>query len=147
MSAKHILVAYDFSEPSKRALEYASELRKALHCAVDVLYVFLDPFAEMKHPPKQSIWASPEQLQAHVRAVEEQTRAAVADVFGAEALAVTTSVVRGDPSTKILEKAAELEADLICIGSTGKSGVERVLLGSRSLDVLRQSPVPVLTVH
>jgi nucleotide-binding universal stress UspA family protein len=40
-----------------------------------------------------------------------------------------------------------VNADVICLGSTGKGAVERVLLGSVSQSVVRASPIPVITVH
>jgi nucleotide-binding universal stress UspA family protein len=144
--AKHILVPYDFSGPSNRALEMAHHLRSRLHAAVDVVHVFLDPFSELEHPPKESIWASSEQMDAHLEAVRGQVRAAVADVFGPDAQAVTSHAVRGRPAQEVLRVAEEVGADLLVVGATGKGGVERALLGSVSAHLIRKSPIPVLTV-
>lgn len=143
---KHLLVAYDFSDPAKRALEAAHQLRAALHCAVDVVHVFLDPFAEIEHPPKESLWASETQMHAHLEAVGEEVKKDVADVFGPDAQAVTVHVVRGTPSVELLKMRDQVHADLLVSGATGKSEVERVLLGSVSTHLVRKSPVPVLTV-
>lgn len=144
---KHLLVAYDFSEPAKRALELAQHMRAQLHVAVDVVHVFIDPFAELKHPPKESMWASEEQMQAHLDSVEAQVREDVKNVFGPDAQAVTVRVVRGTASFEILEQLRQVKADLLVLGGTGKSGIERGLLGSVSTYLLRKSPVPVLTVN
>ncbi|MFW6023491.1 MAG: universal stress protein [Myxococcota bacterium] len=143
---KHLLVAYDFSEPARHALDLAAHLRGKLHVAVDVLHVFIDPFAELKHPPKESAWANEEQMKAHLAAVEDQVKKDVADRFGAETQAVSVRVVRGTASHEILKVAGEVGADLLLVGAMGKGGVERVLLGSVSHHLLRNSPVPVLTV-
>lgn len=143
---KHLLVAYDFSEPAKHALAVAAQLRARLHVAVDVVHVFLDPFAELKHPPKESLWSSEEQMRAHLAAVEEQVRKDVTDAFGPEAQAVTVQVVRGTPSFEVLQLIDRIGADLLVVGATGKSGAERVLLGSVSTHLVRKSPVPVMTV-
>ncbi|MFW6067539.1 MAG: universal stress protein [Myxococcota bacterium] len=143
---KHLLVAYDFSEPAKRALRLAHQLRAKLHVGVDVVHVFLDPFAELKHPPKDSIWANEEQMRTHLAAVEDQVRKDVATVFGPESQAVTVRVIRGTPSHELLKLLDETGADLLVVGATGKGGVERALLGSVSTHLLRKSPVPVLTV-
>ena len=56
-------------------------------------------------------------------------------------------IVRGDPAKRILAVAEEIGADMICVGATGKGGVQRLLLGSVSQHVLRTSKVPVLVVH
>jgi nucleotide-binding universal stress UspA family protein len=148
MSAPHrLLVAFDFSEPSKRALAFARQLRTQLHCGVDVVHVYLDPFAEMKKPPRESIWATPEQRDAHIKAVGEEVQHEVEKVFGPETQAVPIHVTHGDPGTEILRIANESGTDLVCTASTGKGGVERTLLGSVSTHLVRHSPVPVLTVH
>lgn len=146
MTAKHALVAFDFSEPARRALELARTLRAKTHCAVTVVHVFPDPFAELKHPPKESIWASPEQIQAHMRAVRTEVHNVVNDVFGPEAQAVECRVERGTPLDEIRRVAQEEEADLLIVGTTGKGGMERSLLGSVSQSLVRQSPAPLLSV-
>jgi nucleotide-binding universal stress UspA family protein len=53
----------------------------------------------------------------------------------------------GDPATEILKLAAEIRADLIVMGTHGRSGLGRLLLGSVAEGVLREAPCPVLTVH
>jgi nucleotide-binding universal stress UspA family protein len=52
----------------------------------------------------------------------------------------------GDPVTVILDLAKELNADMIVLGTHGKRGLERLLLGSVAEQVLRKAPCPVLTV-
>lgn len=146
MTATHALVAYDFSAPSHRALELARTLRAKTRCAVTVVHVFPDPFAELKHPPKDSIWASTEQLQAHLRAVNDEVDKQVRDVFGPDAQAIGCRVERGEPLAEILKVVAEVEADLLVVGTTGKGGMERALLGSVSQALVRKAAVPLLTV-
>jgi nucleotide-binding universal stress UspA family protein len=60
---------------------------------------------------------------------------------------VPIHVVRGDAVKRILAVAAEISADLICVGATGKGAAQRLLLGSVSEYLLRTSSVPVLVVH
>lgn len=52
----------------------------------------------------------------------------------------------GDPATVILDLAKELHADMIVLGTHGKRGLERLLLGSVAEQVLRKATCPVLTV-
>jgi nucleotide-binding universal stress UspA family protein len=52
----------------------------------------------------------------------------------------------GDPATEILQAAQDLQADLIVMGTHGRAGVGRLLLGSVAEQVLRHAPCPVLTV-
>jgi nucleotide-binding universal stress UspA family protein len=58
----------------------------------------------------------------------------------------TTLIVEGAPQTAIVEAAVELHADLIVMGTQGRSGLPRILLGSVAEYVVRHSAVPVLTV-
>jgi len=54
---------------------------------------------------------------------------------------------RGDPAEQILRVANEIHADLIVMGTHGRTGLERLLMGSVAEQVLRQAPCPVLTVR
>jgi nucleotide-binding universal stress UspA family protein len=60
---------------------------------------------------------------------------------------VTAAVRHGDPRTQIVEYATETDADLVVMGTHGRSGVERVLLGSVTEYVVRHGPTPVVVVH
>jgi nucleotide-binding universal stress UspA family protein len=62
-------------------------------------------------------------------------------------LEATPLVWEGEPADAILAAAESEGADVIVIGSSGKSGVGRILLGSVSDDVIRRSPVPVMVVR
>lgn len=58
-----------------------------------------------------------------------------------------TAVRRGNPHDDILTYATERDVELIVMGTHGRTGVKRALLGSVTEDVVRHSDVPVLTVH
>jgi nucleotide-binding universal stress UspA family protein len=143
---RHLLVAYDFSRPAERALELARDLRAALHAAVDVVHVHLDPFAGTMGAEDREPYVDPGLVKEQLSIVADHMRRRVDDVFGPEAGAVRTRVLEGSVAERILATAADVGADLILVGTTGKGGIERALLGSVSLTVLRKSPVPVLTV-
>ncbi len=130
---RRILVAFDFSEPSRRALEWARMLRARLAVAVTVVHV-----------------ADEDQPGAHerrIRALEGELRRAIGEVFGPEESAIASRVASGRASERLIELALELDADLVIAGSTGKSATERVLLGSVTEDLVRGSAVPVMIVH
>jgi len=55
-------------------------------------------------------------------------------------------VLQGNPSQELLKSAREMEADLIVIGSRGRTGIEKFLLGSVAEKVVLQSPIPVLMI-
>ena len=58
-----------------------------------------------------------------------------------------TLVISGDPAERVLETARGLAADLIVMGTHGHRGLTRLVLGSVAERVVRESPVPVLSVH
>ncbi|MEZ4220139.1 MAG: universal stress protein [Polyangiaceae bacterium] len=60
---------------------------------------------------------------------------------------VTTHLRVGTPSTEVVELAAELDADLIVVGTEGTTGVERFLLGSTAENVVRKAGCPVWVVR
>ncbi|MFW5920288.1 MAG: universal stress protein [Polyangiales bacterium] len=144
---KHILVAYDFSRVAWRALELAAALRKRLDARVDIVYVLPDTFAGVEHFPPEATWAAPEQRESWIGQKRSELEEAIRNVFGEAADSVKVHVLRGPPSRTILGLVDELGADMVLVGSTGKTGIERALLGSVASSLLRRSHVPVLTVH
>lgn len=58
-----------------------------------------------------------------------------------------TEVVEGNPHEKILEYVSEHDIDMVVMGTHGRTGLDRALMGSVAERVVRRSPVPVLTVR
>jgi nucleotide-binding universal stress UspA family protein len=56
-------------------------------------------------------------------------------------------VISGDPAERVLNAARDLGADLIVIGTHGRTGLKHLILGSVAERVVRESPVPVLAMH
>jgi nucleotide-binding universal stress UspA family protein len=82
--------------------------------------------------------------------LRDEGRQAVRDVevAGTQAgLTVVTEIVEGNPYKEILEYVAEHDIDMIIMGTHGRSGLDRVVMGSVAERVVRRSPVPVLTVR
>jgi nucleotide-binding universal stress UspA family protein len=77
---------------------------------------------------------------------EGRTLEQVVTAAEAEDLATAENVREGTPHDEILAYVDEADIDLVVMGTHGKSGLARVLLGSTAEEVVRQSPVPVLTV-
>ena len=85
-----------------------------------------------------------------LEALQQEGREAVRDleVTGTQAgLTVTTEISEGVPHEEILQYVTTHGIDLIVMGTKGRSGVDRVLMGSVAERVVRHSPVPVLTVR
>lgn len=87
--------------------------------------------------------------ESELSAIEAQGEALVEGVAGSvdAGVATETAVLQGNPHEEILSYADEIGADLIVMGTHGRTGVDRYLLGSVTERVVRTSDVPVLTVR
>jgi nucleotide-binding universal stress UspA family protein len=146
MTFRHILVAHDFSDPANRTLLFASRLATRLGSQLHLIHVHPDYEAPSANGPGVP-WPSADQTERYVRFLQEELRRTAQAVVPELADKITYHVVRGDPVKGIETAAERVGAELICVGSTGKGAVERVLLGSIAQRILRSSKVPVLTIH
>jgi nucleotide-binding universal stress UspA family protein len=138
-----ILVPIDGSEQSRDALEYALEHFKGAD--ITVINV-IDPIeagytAQATVPGYSEQWFEQAQDAAEELFDEAQQTAGEYD----HELDTTTEV--GRPSRTIVEYAEENDFDHIVMGSHGRAGVTRILLGSVAESVVRRSPVPVTIVR
>ncbi len=147
MTIKTLLVAHDFSGPADRALKMAAELASALGATVHVVHVHPDVYDGHSDPALGLPWPTTHQTERYLRFLETEMERIVTTLLGAAGRDVRRHVVRGDPIKRLSALAQDLSADVLCVGSTGKGAVERILLGSTSQHLMRMSPVPVLTVH
>lgn len=138
-----ILCPIDFSDFSRRALDHAVALARWYHSKVIVVHaiapaVFAPAPAPAVLDPRIYADVDPAQLLGRV------------DRFARDAAApdvTMESMLRADdPATGILRAADDTRADLIVLGTHGRSGFERLLLGSVTEKVLRKAACPVLTV-
>jgi nucleotide-binding universal stress UspA family protein len=70
-----------------------------------------------------------------------------ADAEGRTGRPVRSRVLSGDPAAEIVRHAREERCDLVVVGTHGRTGIQRLVLGSVAERVARQSPCPVLVVH
>lgn len=143
---RRILCPVDFSDVSRHAFDHAVLIAGWYGSHITALHVsnplfLLEPpilFAEFRRPPMPSAADRPE-LEARLHAWLEPAR-----VAGLSSNAVLEE--GNNPAAHILECAASLPADLIVIGTHGRGGFERLVLGSVTEKVLRKATCPVLTV-
>lgn len=140
---ENVLVPYDGSPLSQRALERA--ITKHPDDQITVLYV-IDPMlavyeAEAKGLPSASTWYDRMTEQADEICAEARERAGERDCT------ITTATENGRPARTILTYADEHEIDHIIMGSHGREGVSRLILGSVAEGVMRQAPIPVTIVR
>lgn len=144
---KTLLVPHDFSTAAARAHALAAELAGLTGGKLVLLHV-----SPVPHGLKADTKIVPDGAAAPVRIDEYMTAAArrkleeAAAKVGAPA-AIRTVLAGGDAAETILEQAAAVRADVIVMGTHGRTGVQRLLLGSVAERVLRHSNVPVVVVR
>jgi nucleotide-binding universal stress UspA family protein len=138
-----IICPVDFSEGSESALDYAAGLARMLGNDLELVHVFQVPAVAL---PDGAFVASPTylaNLTSRAQQELETSRARVAD----DGLHVTTVLLQGMPASSIVDHADPERASMIVMGTHGKTGLRRLLLGSVAEQVVRSSRVPVLTVR
>ena len=138
--ADRILVAFDGSEQSERALRFAAG--EWPDAAFTLLYV-IDP-AEAGASPTAGVPSGAEEWYERRKEEAEATLADGAALAGRE---VGTDTVVGRPAESIVEYADDHETDVLVVGSHGRQGLSRVVLGSVAEEIVRHSPVPVTVVR
>jgi len=137
----HILVPTDFEPPSAEALEMAASVAQAYGAQLTLLHVW-----EIPVYPYIDFMVNAEAItrveDAAVKHLAEALEELQKTFPGARSKLKT-----GQPGPAILDAIAELKADLVVIGTHGRHGLNRAVLGSVAEKLVRQSPVPVLTVH
>lgn len=130
----------DFSAPSSAALEVAAELASRLGAALTILHV-QDLVAEPLSGTPQAEVAAREASEARARL--EEARASVESRFGC---AAKTLLLVGDPAWEVSKLLSSGEHDVAVMGTHGRSGVSRLLVGSVTARVLRYATCLVLVV-
>lgn len=136
-----VLVPIDDSDPARAALEHAVTTHP--DATIMVLHV-IDPsltmhYGEMSYDYERLIDIEEERTESLFETARE-----IADEYGAS---IETETVIGKPSRSIVTFTGENDIDQIVLGSHGRSGVSRVLLGSVAERVVRRAPVPVTVVR
>ncbi len=142
---KKILYPTDFSEPSKVALEYAAELAKQFGAELEILHVMFDetqvvsfylPQVTMQSLSTDIETGSAKQLDEFIKSQPVL-----------KGVNYTTKLIKGTPFIEITKHAKDTAADMIVIGTHGRTGLDHVLFGSTAEKVVRKAPCPVFTVR
>jgi nucleotide-binding universal stress UspA family protein len=138
---RRILCPVDFSEFSRHALSHAVALARRYEGRVTLLYVApllpsvvtfpmsVDPLT-LDAASRQGLWEELREFAGKLR----------------DEVPMDVALLEGDAARQIVERAREGQADLVVMGTHGRSGFERWMLGSVTEKVLRKAPCPVLTV-
>lgn len=133
-----VVIATDGSGSVDRAVSWALDLADRFDASVHALYVI----------DAGEVEASPDSVRGDLHAaLEDRGEEATGDVAERADREVVTAVREGRPAREISEYATEHDADVVAIGTRGRHGEHRFLIGSVAERIVRSCPVPVLTVR
>ena len=139
---RNIVIATDGSENSQKAISYGIEIAKLSGATVHALYVV--DTSSFSSIPMDAGW---EAMYEILRKEGEKAISEVKERGEASGVEVREVIWEGHPSNEIIDFAENNNADLIVMGTLGKTGLDRFLMGSVAEKVVRGSKVPVLVVR
>lgn len=137
-----ILIPYDGSSQADEAVSYAV----SKHEGDDIVLLHVLDFVEAGYdaPPEAAVPGYWDEWYDEAQTQGEELLDETAEVFGTD---VETEVIVGRPARTIIEYSEEHDIDAIVMGSHGRNGLSRILLGSVAESVVRRSSVPVTVVR
>jgi nucleotide-binding universal stress UspA family protein len=142
---KHILIPVDGSPTAQKAVETAAGLAKAFGSSVTAIYV-IDPYP-FTGLGSDFAYGQAEYLSAAALEAKEATQRAQ-EMLNQAGVSVKTQVVEAHAAWRgILDTAEKVGADLIVMGSHGRRGLEKMVLGSVTQRVLSHTHLPVFVVR
>lgn len=141
---KNILVPVDFSEVSEFVAEWAKDFAKKLNAKIHVVFVLenLAAYEGLYGSVKTLTELENVLLEGAQKSMEDFMKKHFADYPEAQSI-----IVKGDVVEKIIETGEKVKADLIIMGTHGKKGLDKILFGSVANGVVKNSPIPVLTIN
>ncbi len=130
-----ILVPLDFSGKSRQALRYAVPIAQKFSARIHLVHVLPDP----GKTPKDEVTR---QRTAALKRLGEMSLSLLPPRVRAE-----NAVLTGKPAEQILALAGQQTIDLIVLTTKGRSGLQRVLVGSTAEQIMRHAPCPVMSVR
>lgn len=142
MNFKRILVATDFSEPSERALEAALDLAARFDSELTLVHIWEFPSYDYMHGV-----VLPIDFAERIAEAAEVRMASTISSIKQRSPNAKSIVKMGVVWSEVLSTIEETRPDLLVLGTHGRRGLKRAVLGSVAEKLVRLSPVPVLTVH
>lgn len=146
-SFNKILVPVDFSDSSAEALKYARMLAEKLGSQLDVLHAYDVPTFIPPHVVVMMGEVDAPLTEHAERHATEQLDEFLARHGIPKDAAVGRKILMGPPAMTVLEAAEDGQYDLVVMGTHGRTGLPRLVMGSTAEKVVRGCPCPVLTVR
>ena len=139
---QRVLCPIDFSDVSRRALAHAVTLARWYKAKLTLLHVYhVAALAPMAPEIAPTLLLGPELRDSLLKELQR-----FAESSGAGAVPLDFALREGSPGVEIVKRAEDDASDLIVLGTHGRSGIERFVLGSVAESVLHRAKRPVLTV-
>jgi len=139
---KRILVPTDGSDPSMRAAEFAIKLAEQFNSEIVAIYVIdrliLEEITRVQDR---------RELEEGIKKKAERCLNYIIRSAEKKGLRARSIIVEGQPHDQIVRHAESLRADIIVIGSKGRRGMNRILIGSVAERVIEYAPCPVLVIR
>jgi nucleotide-binding universal stress UspA family protein len=140
---KIILVPTDFSVAAETALDSALALASKLGAKVYVLHAYQLPVVGFP----DGVLVPTAEIASRVVSWAQSELAACVAKRKESGVEIVSILKQADAREAVLAVAEEVGADLVVMGTHGRRGIARALIGSVAESVVRTSPVPVMTVH
>lgn len=142
----NIMVATDGSEIAKKAVDSAIRLARKNNAKLYAVHVVAPGETKVtQHDPRDAEWEK--HMKEYLMTQGKEATHYVATAGKIVNVTVEPVILEGNPADEIVDFAAKNDIELIVIGTLGKTGIERFLLGSVAENVIRHSKVPVLVVR
>ncbi|NOT36028.1 MAG: universal stress protein [Saprospiraceae bacterium] len=146
---KNILCPFDFSDHSKRALDWSLKLNEKLNAKLTILYILNNPVYYDAGNPMYGIQIYAEDMLSKIRDKDKKELDKVMDKMNKKYPNMNIISIfkeQNDVGEGVIEAAKKTKADIIVMGSHGRKGIRRFLLGSIAEDVLKHSECPVVII-
>jgi nucleotide-binding universal stress UspA family protein len=138
---KRIMVATDGSKPARKAVETGIDIAKLSGAKIYAVYVVVPT----THSARDFGWEKA--AMEHFRNEGKRATGFVEETAKAAGIEVESVLLEGHPADEIVKFAEQNDIEMIVMGTLGKTGLDRFLLGSVAENVVRHSKIPVLVVR
>jgi nucleotide-binding universal stress UspA family protein len=141
-----IMVATDGSEIARKAVDSAIKIARLNKAKLYAVHVIAPGETKVTlHDPRDAEWKKA--MREHLETQGKEATAYAETTGKIENVAVESVILEGNPADQIVDFAERNDIDLIVMGTLGKSGIQRFLLGSVAENVIRHSKKPVLVIR